>query len=236
MVALSSSRKNWLIDTIFVIAVIVIGGAYALSQIYSTYSYRYRLTVSIGLDGEFHTGSTVIEVSWVGQPEIFGRFESRVKGQAAYIDIGRRGVVLAVLSAPDANEHGIIKWPYGVSARFLGARAFGNGSTHAELPALPALRGRRELASDNMPALIWFSDISDPKTARRIKWSELQSTLGADTKVTANVEITRDPIIIDLDHKLPWYANLAKRQKEHGVVSRPGQFALTSTTLIATDR
>ena len=125
-----------------------------------------------------------------------------------------------------------MRWPYGVNALFLAARAFGNESTNKVLPELVRLRGRRDLTADNMPALIWFSDITDAKTARRIKSSEIKSILGPSAKIAGNVEITGDPIVIDIDRKLPWYADLAKRQKAHGVSARPGEFVLVHTTFI----
>jgi hypothetical protein len=37
---------------------------------YPTYSYRYRLTLSVEAGGKVHTGSSVIEIVWHGGPEI----------------------------------------------------------------------------------------------------------------------------------------------------------------------
>jgi hypothetical protein len=80
-----------------------------------------------------------------------------------------------------------------------------------DLPELPKLRGRRELTSNNMPRLIWFSDIANPKTARRIRAAEIPTVFGPNARLrTAEVEITDAPIVVDIDKKLPWFGILEK--------------------------
>src|SRR5260370_3892357 len=66
---------------------------------YPDYSYRYRLTVNIEVDGKIHSGSSVIEVKWRGGPVIGdgGPFGPSVKGQAALVDLGDRGMVVGSL-------------------------------------------------------------------------------------------------------------------------------------------
>jgi len=219
------------------LVLLVVIGALGFSNIFPTYSYRYRLTVSIGVDGQTHTGSSVIEVAWVGQPEFaMGRFHPQVRGQAAYIDLGSPRAVVAILTAPAQDVRGIIQWPYGVNAIFLAAQAFGNASTYEDIPKLVRLRGRRDLTGENMPALIWLSDIADPKSARRLKTGEITSVLGPSAQITAHVEITSDPIVIDIDRKLPWYAELAKRQKGRLVVGRPDEFQLVYSMFVGDER
>jgi hypothetical protein len=60
-----------------------------------------------------------------------------------------------------------------------------------------------------MPAFLWFSDKADPTTVKSIKPSDFASVLGNSARlVFAKVEITRDPIVIDIDKKLPLYKKL----------------------------
>src|SRR5262249_21584748 len=93
-----------------------------------------------------------------------------------------------------------------------------NGSTKKELPLLPRLTGRRTLAPDNMPRFIWFSDLRDPRTAHKLSVKEVEKTLGPTARlVDANVEITSDPIVIDIDGKIPWYEQL-KRPLAAGLI------------------
>ena len=65
-------------------------GLYGVVQdVYPTYSYRYRLTIAIEVDGKVHAGSSVIEVIWRGQPDLpgAGSFTPHVRGQAVYVDL-----------------------------------------------------------------------------------------------------------------------------------------------------
>src|SRR6266852_2768355 len=70
---------------------------------YPNYTYRYRLTVNIEVDGKVRSGSSVIEVTWHGQPELgdVGPFHPRIRGQAPLVDLGDRGVVGASLLGED---------------------------------------------------------------------------------------------------------------------------------------
>jgi hypothetical protein len=227
-----------IIASLVALIVLLIGGTIAWVKLvaYPDYSYRYRLTLSIETDGEVHTGSSVIEVVWSGGipfgdvgPYVEGR-----RGQATFIDLGKRGAVVAVLLAPSYTERGIAVWPEGTDVVWLASRAFGAVRETEALPLqerlarLTRLTGRRDLAADNMPRLIWFSNVADLKTARVIKPADMPSLFGAGARITAAyVEITRDPIIIDIDKKLPWYKELATRQKSMGVTSMPYDFHLS---------
>lgn len=210
---------------------LLIGGAIAWWKIeYPTYSYRYRLTLAIEINGKVHTGSSVIEIVWGGGPEIgdVGHYHPSIRGQAALVDLGPHGVVIATLTngdygrAPDGT--------YG--AIWIAARAFGNSSTNQELPKLSHLTGLRHLSPDNMPQLVWFSNVADPRTARKIMPADIAELFGPNARLSdATVEITRDPIVIDLDKKLPWYRAL-REPRNHGVIYLPSGLALADTMFI----
>jgi hypothetical protein len=193
---------------------------------YPTYSYRYRLTLTIEAEGKIHTGSSVIEVRWVGQPYVpgVGSYLPFIRGQATFIDLGSRGAVIASLRNQDYGRGSDGTW----SAIWIAARAFGNEGGDANLRQLTRLAGLRHLSADNLPQLIWFSNISDPSTAQRIPVADIPKLSGPEARlVDATVEITHDPIVIDIDKKLPWYKELAARQKARGIISYPGQFHLS---------
>ena len=179
--------------------------------LFPNYTYRYRLTISIETDGQIHSGSSVFEVTWVGQPDLpdVGAFHPRLRGQATFIDLGSRGAVVATLN--NGESYGPAA-DGAINAIWLAGNAFGNRSTNDELPKLPHLIGRRELASDNMPRLIWFRDLADPRSAEKLHVSEIPARLGSNARlVAAYVEITYDPIIIDIDQKVRWLRELAAR-------------------------
>jgi len=193
--------------------------------IYPTYRYRYRLTVAVEIDGQVHTGSSVIEVIWSGGPKIgdMGPYRPSIRGQAVYLDLKADGVVVAALgngeSYGDASDGA-------VNALWLAARAFGNKSTIAELPQLPRLRGRRDLAPTNMPRLIWFTNPANPKTACKFALNDVPSLFGSSARLTvAYVEITDDPIVVDIDKRFSWFG-LLNRPLADGVIQISYGFSL----------
>jgi hypothetical protein len=216
------------------IAAALVGLYVAFNIAYPTYTYRYRLTITVEIDGKIHTGSSVIEVSFRGQPYLpgVGSFIPHIRGQAVFIDLGRFGTAIAVLIAPSFEQGGTVRWPEGVSALWLATRAFGIKATNDELPQLPHLAGRRDLTPDNMPRLIWFSHLDDPKTARRFKVENIPTLFGPSARLAAAyVEITNDPIVIDIDKKLPWYETLT-RPLGQGLIEIEYGFALSKGMFI----
>jgi hypothetical protein len=84
-----------------------------------------------------------------------------------------------------------------------------------------------------MPGLIWFSNVEDEKSARVVTVGEIPSLFGPTARLDAAfIEITTDPIVIDIDQKLPWYRALAERQKGHLVITKPGDFTLSYSAFI----
>lgn len=208
-----------------VIAAVVIAGVIAFKLTFPSYSYRYRLQISLSVDERVYTGSSVIEVTWDCGPHIagLGRCTPSLGGQAALIDLGTRGLVVAALRSGETFSP-LSDRP--VDAAALCANAFGYQSSDKELPELPHLTGRRDLSPSNFPRLIWFSNPADVKSAQKIAVHNVASVLGARAHITeAFVEITRDPLVVDIANKLPWYPGLVEA-KGKLIGSEPGKFQL----------
>jgi hypothetical protein len=177
----------------------------AYKLVYPDYTYRYRLELTLEVDGKPYTGSSVIEVRWIGGPSVGNQgayaADGHVYGQVPLIDLGNRGILIAGLINGDTGSPNDA-----VSALWLGAKAFGNDSSYAKLPQLVRETGRRDLRPDNWPRLMWLPDRLNPTSARKIGLNEIESVFGRGARFTsAFVEITHDPIDIDIDKKLPWY-------------------------------
>jgi hypothetical protein len=203
----------------------VVVAVYAVYKLnFPTYSYRYRLQLAVELDGKVHTGSSVIEVRWDCGPHVAGlaQCSPSLGGQATVVNLGPRGVVVATLFSGE----NISPVPDGaVDAVWFCANAFGNQSTTAELPKLPGLVGRRPLAPNNFPRLVWFSNPTDPKSARKVTIGNVASILDPTARfIEAYVEITRDPMVVDIAKTLPWYPAMLEAQK--GIYSESGRFQL----------
>jgi hypothetical protein len=183
---------------------------------FPTVSYRYRLTVAVEVDGQVHSGSSVIEVWHRFNPRTLwhfaGTYNDGIWGQAALVDLGARGVLVAALGGQGGSCT--------VDAPYLVGRAHepasdrkpcvtGYPATIENERALARKRGPVELTPDNLPAFIWFSDDTNLTTAKIVKPEESASVIGDSARlVSTQIQITNDPVIIDLDKRLPLYKSL----------------------------
>jgi|KBSMisStandDraft_5_1062788.scaffolds.fasta_scaffold723258_1 hypothetical protein len=209
---------------ILLAVVVAVAVIYRLS--FPSYSYRYRLQVSILVDENIYTGSNVVEVTWNCGPKIagLGRCSPSLNGQAVVIDVGSRGTLVATLRSGETFSPTTDR---PVDAVALCANAFGYQSTNEQLPDLPRLTGRRDLSPSNFPRLVWFANPTEMKSAQKIAAQNVASVLGPTARIAeAFVEITKDPVVVDIEKKLPWFPALLLAQKGKGIVTEPGQFQL----------
>jgi hypothetical protein len=211
-----------LIVLVLGIGVLVAGYMYK----YPSYTYRYRLTVNIEVDGKIHSGSSVIEVTWYAHPlpEAVS-FTSKLRGQAALVDLGSSGVLIASLLGEDWGR------PYssdgGWGALWIAPRAFGFKSTVNELPDFLNERGKRDLKYDNLPRFIWLSNPQDPTTANILLVQDIPSIFGPSARFAgASVEITSDPIAIEIRQKLAWLKPLEDKSPGSDVIYLPNKLGI----------
>jgi hypothetical protein len=183
---------------------------------YPNYSYRYRLTVEIESDGQVRSGSSVIQVTWHGGPEIgdVGRYSPTLKGQAALVDLKPRGVIVATLV--NGTGYGAPREAFGPwGALWLFPRAFRLGTSVDELRGWSPPNGRRKLGDDNLPLFLWFPNQDDPTSGQVVTPSSISRILGPSVKfIGAYVEATKDPIEIDVGKKLRWIEPLSHKFPE----------------------
>jgi hypothetical protein len=212
---------------------LVVGCALAwLYFSFPTVSYRYRLTVAVETDGEVHTGSSVIGLlfrfhpKWLGPSA--GTYNVLVTDQAVLINLGQRGALVVALGS----------YPYDpsiINASLLPSCAFlpvvwkdpsDTPTTLENQRAISQARGPVDLGPGCMPAFYWFSNPADLAGAKQVKPADFVTVIGDATRlVSAQVEITRDPVVTDIDTKLPAYATLMA-PPANGVYTTPGGLTL----------
>jgi len=218
--------KRGCLITLVVLAICIAALVVGYKHKYPDYSYRYRLTVNIEVEGNIHSGSSVIEVTWLGGSGIGegGRFGRSVKGQSPLIDLGDRGVVIATLISNENYSPGKNR---ALDVLWITPRAFGIETNEEEIPRLPELRGRRDLALDNLPRFLWFSNPQDPTTAQRLLVQDIPATFGASARFAgASVEITNDPIVIDIRQKFSWLKPLEEKPPGENVIYLPNKLGI----------
>jgi hypothetical protein len=200
---------KWFLCIIVAIAAVV--GLYKLR--YPTYSYRYRMTVEIDAGGEVRSHSRVIEVTVTRVPQItteVGPFERSAQGQAVFIGLpGGKNLVALLASGETGERRG---YPLDVVPQVFKVK---------NVEDLPKLRGRRELAPDQMPTLITVADPADARTAQVVKLASIDSLLGVHLR-SISVEMTTDPVPApDIELHLPF---LVKERDERVEYRYPNVF------------
>jgi hypothetical protein len=210
---------------VVVVVGIVVGGLLAA---FPTASYRYRLTIAVEIDGQVYSGSSVNEVWYRFNPRplwpVVGMYELRGFGQAVVLEVGPHSALVATLGS--SRDQSV------VSALFLAGRALqpsakqGAGWYAATLERVRALSRTTEsvdLTPDNMPPFIWFSDKSDPGSGWEVKPANFASVIGDSAHlISAKVQMTNDPIVIDIPVKLPLYKRLPQPPEIFESKDKPG--------------
>lgn len=185
-----------------------LGGALALAgcdKPGSGAAYRYRLTLDVETPEGAKTGSSVIEVrTWETHFE-GKRTNHEVTGQAVVVDLGARGLLFALLAGRGENG------------------GLGSVNHAAYLPALVALRGGKlrdsdpafqknlsstgggDLIDKEIPFLVRFREIDDPKTVEAVDPNDLAKSFGEGVRLKrATIEMTSDPVTTGIEKKLGW--------------------------------
>lgn len=184
--------------------VLVGGTVLVLKTEYSTYTYRYRMTVEVIAGERMHTGSSVIEVRLQKQPQLLGAppVLHRISGDAVFVNLDDHTLVIALLTSGPFLQN--VDYAAGVIPAH-----FGLTYDDSDLRKYPELKGRWELAQDRMPALVTFGDVNDPKSARLLQPAEFDRVLGAGVSLKRVwIEMTADPVTRGIRQMLPWLANL----------------------------
>lgn len=191
-------------------------------------TYRYRLTVEVRTPEGLRSGSSVIEVQtmvggWFRLPDE-NILEIRTWGEAVVVDLGRRGVLFALLGNDGSD------WAGGAMNLVTPTPPHADGQDpysewHAAilknhgLKVLPPPRpGSREPGphpsagqgeTSTYPTFVRFRRLSDPKTVEIVDVDHMSAAFGPG--VTLNritVELTEDPVSKGITKYIPWISEV----------------------------
>jgi hypothetical protein len=173
-------------------------------------SYRYKLTLAVNTPQGIRRGSSVVEdVFWNVSIPARG-ITHRLRGEALYLDLGP-GVrpLIALLTSSIHAKYGVDRrWSRdaGPNDNLL-ALLYGPPSADFmdNVARLARTRGPRRITPADLPDLVTFADVNDPKSVVEVNPNDLQATLGKN--VTWNeitLEMTDEPITTGIKAKLPW--------------------------------
>ncbi len=192
---------------LIVLCVLMLGGvaAYAMSDVYVSGVWRYKMTVTVETpEGEI-SGSAVREISnsassikIIDLPEAGNPAKER--GEAVVVDLGHRGILFALISS--ASDYELYEaFPY--------SNGGGGETTVGGIKHFNALKlGMKAALKKNIPKMVTFTDMKDPKSVVLVRGGkfnpetqksefvdDFEKFFGAGVRLkSVTVEITDEPV------------------------------------------
>jgi hypothetical protein len=183
-----------------------------------TVTFNYRLTIEAMTPDGPKTGSGVIQVSYSSQcciPGFGTRGQSRVTGEAVYVDLGRGKNLFVTLTDKDSGrQRGTFGDPDGaVSAQWLPTVVFRfnwNWGDERELARqlreAKTAKPKKNVPLLELPTVVTFHDLNDPKSVGVVDPRYISRVLGEGHEITgAFLEFTDEPPTERIESILPWW-------------------------------
>ena len=157
-------RMTRLVKFLIVLGAIGAGAAVAEEVAYPTASWRYKMTVNVETPEGLKSGSAVREVTVKMAPNIQGLSGTRafVKGEAVVVDLGKRGVLFALMKGFKNNHDHDYQV---VFSAFPGPAGF----TKEGLEYYSHLKdAQATLKTEDLPLMVACDDLNDPKTVKSV--------------------------------------------------------------------
>jgi hypothetical protein len=176
---------------------------------------RYRFTVEVDDNGRSVSGSSVQEEHCTFNDGFFkgmgNALNCGVKGEAVVVDLGAKGQ-LFVLLTHDKTRPRVSGNAWGVfeAAHF---DLFVNGSmTAAVFDRIAADKEPVTARAVNMPLMVRFVNLDDPRSAKRVDPEHLDASFGPGVKLEkATVVMTNDALTMGIEKWIPWLDKLSTR-------------------------
>jgi hypothetical protein len=202
--------------------VLVLGFVGSCSLRYPTYTIRYRLTVNAVVEGVTHSGSSVVEMRIVTQPQWIAEVPPwyfRATGEATFVDLDEGRNLVGVLWPKPSRSAGY--YDQGFPYNYLVFKAFDVPFLVEHARDFTGLQGERRLEQRDWPAFVTFRNVGDPSSVQSVDPKALATILGKDVRIdSVTVAITQEPVTRNLAQKLPWL-DTQVRPREYPVVSSP---------------
>ena len=145
---------------------LIVGSVVAWQLATPTYTYRYRLTVEVNTPEGVKSGSSVIQVSTEKMPDwlqVIFPDQTRVKGEAVFVDLGKEKHVIAVLAKGAHAEDGELM-------KRIAPYVFHRQKNSRSVETTKMLTNHTGLQADVdlsvRPTLVTFADMNDPLSVK----------------------------------------------------------------------
>ena len=191
---------------------IVVLAALAYHIAFPSWTVRHRWTYEFEVDGKTHVGSGVMETT-LSTGLLCGGVNGGhhchgFKGEAVPIDLGKHGKVFALLVSPGGGDNFVELGPEQVALRLGLQKAWSKPGVDPRDTTWAGLveHGlKAELLPEEIPMLVRFRNINDPKTIERFDLVTLKEQLGPNSRfVRATIDTTQDQATMGIENPIPW--------------------------------
>lgn len=178
------------------------------------HTFRYRLTLAVNVDGTVHSGSSVIEDTFVDQVALAGLaggipWMTRLRGEAVVVDLGARGILFCVLARdPSRNlSRDTELLPLLVFGDYFpdGFPVTDSSKFAAQIRELARSKPKRAVDPAFLPMLVRFRDLNNPASVERVDPTNLATRFGSGVELAgAMMEVTDEPVTSGLERVLTW--------------------------------
>jgi hypothetical protein len=209
-----------------------------------TESYRYKLTVAVNTPDGVKRGSSVVELLFFDVSIPARGTMHKLSGEALYLDLGpgRRPLIALLTSQLHPKDSRKQSWvrdggpDENLLSRLYGVSLSESASLLNYVARIARMRGAHEITANDLPDLVTFADINDPKSVIEIDPNDLQATLGADISWNEiTFEITDEPITKGIELKLTWLPAYYSTMLDGDPLHHIGARATLSNTLSTAD-
>jgi hypothetical protein len=135
-------------------------------------------------------------------------------GEAAVVDLGQRGLLVATLVGPNwirspgwGGSGGYVVSPFNGTVEYNNSSGGLSGAERymVHLDEVKRLKPKADVPLKELPVLVRFSDPNNPTSISLVDPSNLAGAFGPGVKLgTATVEVTDDPMTHSIEGHLPW--------------------------------
>jgi len=190
-------------------------GSLSLAGCGNSASFRYKLTLTVETPEGVKSGFGVVQMEARNVSVPASGTPSRAIGEAIYVDLGKgQRPIIALVGAPVGFAGRDLRWAEGKPNVVALLNLYGEPAKPGEsfldhVRQVGRLRGSRALTVDQLPLLVTFADINDPKSIIRIDPHDLPSALQRDVRwKSITFEITSEPVSTGIQKRLPWLLTL----------------------------
>lgn len=210
---------------------------------YPTYTHKYRIVLMFDVNGQVHTGQSVIEVRARARPKILPEAQDvfySANGEAVYVGLGNGRALLGLLVMGEQPL-------YRADAALLAPEVF-EGSVRRpprinRFESIRMLKGERPIPDRIMPLVVELTDVRDPTTVRWLRPSKQHKDAQPEISlIQAHIQLLSEDdtaaVTSELSAKIPWINDVGKLKIFQGMLNVEGIRIIGAATrdLLVRDR